>query len=171
MDANLGSGNAGITGLFEQHKTRCFHFALHMVGNYDDAMDITQDAFLKLHRDWRRRDPARSPLAWLYAVVRNLAIDHLRRRARHGECAIEEAPGISPEPGPEASASGGELAARVWEAVNSLPPEQREILLLRDWHELNYAEISQALGISMGTVSSRLHHARERLRPRLRRYL
>lgn len=171
MEASSHGGGAGFVELFEQHKTRCYHFALHLVGNSEDAMDITQDAFLRLHRHWESRDPACPPLAWLYAVVRNLAIDHLRRRARRGECSIEEAPGVSREPGPEARASGGELAARVWEAINALPPEQREILLLRDWHGLNYSEISQVLGIGMGTVSSRLHHARERLRLQLGRFL
>lgn len=156
---------------FEQTRRKAYGFALHLVGDREEAMDITQEAYLRLHRSWREPSGEGEPVAWLYTVIRNLAIDHLRRRKRRPEDGLDHVTLRCPSAGPDAAAERKELAARLWEAIGNLPPEQREILLLRDWHGLDYAQIAQVLGLSMGTVSSRLHHAREKVREQMRRFL
>jgi RNA polymerase sigma-70 factor, ECF subfamily len=156
---------------FKQYRLRAFSFALQMAGNREDAMDLTQEAFLRLHRDWKRRDPPQPAAPWFYKVLRNLAIDLLRKRAAGRECAVEELLLESGEPDPESAAARNELTARVWEAIRRLPIDQREALLLRDWHGLSYAEIAEAVGASAGTVSSRIHDARTTLRKRIGRRL
>lgn len=158
--------------LFREYRLRAFHYALQTVGNADDAMDITQEAFLRLHRHWRRRDPERPLAPWLYSVVRNLAIDVLRKRGVRKETDMDAAlPAPSPLASPEAAAGNSELSGHLWREIQRLPDVQREALLLRDWHGLSYAEIAEATGTNATTVNSRLHDARTRLRERLRRYL
>jgi len=161
----------GLAEFFQQHKRRAYVFALQMVGDPEDAMELTQEAFLRLHRRWGRRDPAKPVLPLLYAILRNLAIDLLRQRAvRHREDAdLEREP--APQPGPEALASQEQLSAALWQAIQRLPPAQREVLLLKDYHGLRYDEIARVTGTTPALVSSRLHDARERLRRRLARYL
>lgn len=162
---------AEFTELFAQYRLRAYHYALQMLGNPDDALEVTQEAFLRLHRHWRRRDPSRPFAPWMYSVVRNLAIDLLRKRASRRECEIEAAPEASPVASPEQDSERRQLSERLWREIERLPEAQREVLLLRDWHGLSYAEIAEATGASVTTVNSRLHDARSRLRERLRRYL
>ncbi len=158
--------------LFRLYRLKAFHYALQTLGNADDAMDVTQEAFLRLHRHWRRRDPSRPFAPWLYSVVRNLAIDLMRKRATRKESDLEAAaPSVSPAPTPEAEASRSELRQTLWREIERLPDVQREALLLRDWHGLSYGEIAVATSTTVTTVNSRIHDARLRLRERLRRYL
>lgn len=171
VGVDLIEQEADFVDLFQQHKLRAYHYALQMLGNADDAMDVTQEAFLRLHRHWRRRDRSRPFAPWMYSVVRNLAIDLLRKRSTRKECEIEVAPEAAPVATPEKDAARRELSERLWNEIERLPPLQREVLLMRDWHGLSYAEIAEAAGTSVTTINSRLHDARARLRERLRRYL
>jgi RNA polymerase sigma-70 factor (ECF subfamily) len=157
--------------LVAEYRLRAFHFALQIVGNREDAMDVTQEAFLKVHRNWRMRDPDRPFAPWFYAILRNMAIDFLRKRASRREEAPETAPDVSFRPGPEALAAKGELQEKVWEAIAQLPEQQREVLVLRDLHGFSYKEIAEIVGAEASTVNSRLHDARETMRRKLRRYL
>jgi RNA polymerase sigma-70 factor (ECF subfamily) len=160
-----------FTALVKQYRVRAFHFALQMVGNSEDAMDVTQEAFLRLHRHWHRRDPARPFAPWFYSILRNLAIDLLRKRTSLREDGLEAAPELQAGPGPEVLAEQNELKVRVWRAIGQLPPALREVVILKDLHGLTYAEIAHTAGIPVTTVTSRLHDARERLRRKLERYL
>ena len=171
VGADVGAQDTEFIELFHEYKLKAFHFALQTVGNRDDAMDVTQEAFLRLQRHWRRRDRSRPFAPWLYSVVRNLAIDVLRKRSTHKECGIEAAPEAAPTPTPELDVQRKELSERLWSEIQRLPEVQREALLLRDWHGLSYAEIADATRTNVTTVNSRLHDARLRLRERLRRYL
>jgi RNA polymerase sigma-70 factor (ECF subfamily) len=157
--------------LVGEYRLRAFHFALQIVGNREDAMDVTQEAFLKVHRSWGMRDPSRPFAPWFYAILRNMAIDFLRKRASRREESPETAPDVSHRPGPEALAVKGEVQARVWEAIAQLPEAQREVLVLRDLHGFSYKEIAEIVGEGTTTVNSRLHDARETMRRKLRRYL
>ena len=158
--------------LFHEYRLKAFHFALQTLGNREDAMDVTQEAFLRLHKHWDRRDPGRPFAPWLYSVVRNLAVDLIRRRTVRKENALEAvAPMPDPKASPETSAGRNELSDRLWREIRGLPDVQREALLLRDWHGLAYKQIAEITGTNVTTVNSRLHDARTRLRERLRRYL
>jgi RNA polymerase sigma-70 factor, ECF subfamily len=160
-----------FTQLFHSHKRKAFHFAFQLTGNREDAMDLTQEAFLRVHRHWSRRDPSRPFTAWLYSILRNLAIDLKRQRDsrtnREQAVAVED----GSTPNPEHLARQTQLKTRVWDAINQLPDQQREVLVLRDIHGLSYAEIAQVTGATLATVNSRLHDARQKLRQKLGRCL
>ena len=163
--------NAEITTVFREYHVRLFHYALQLVGDREDAMDITQEVFLRLHRHWARRDESKPIAAWLYAIARNLSIDQLRKRGVRGES--EEDPNLEDEQArdPEDLASNSELRKKLWSAIGELPDPLREVILLRDWHGMRYAEIAEVTGTNTTTVTSRLYEARQRLRNELRGYL
>ena len=89
---DVAEQDAEFVDLFRQYRGRAYHYAFQSLGNSEDAMDVTQEAFLRIHRHWGRRDQSRPFGPWLYSVVRNLAIDVIRRRSTRKECALEEAP-------------------------------------------------------------------------------
>lgn len=158
--------------LVREYRLRAFHFAVQIVGNREDAMDLTQEAFLKVHRNWSRRDPNRPFGPWFYTILRNLAIDFLRKRTSRREEDEEKAPSaVSHRPGPELLAEKEQLKEKVWLAINQLPEHQKEVVVLRDLHGFSYKEIAEIIGESTTTVNSRLHDARETLRRKLRGYL
>ncbi|MCX7602845.1 MAG: sigma-70 family RNA polymerase sigma factor [Bryobacteraceae bacterium] len=171
MSLNDEAEADSFAGFFRSTNRRAYAFALHLTGNGEDAMDIVQEAYLRMHERWTGCAEPGKAAAWLYTIIRNLAVDHLRRRARRGETELEEGIAGPLVAGPEEAAAQSEVSRRLWEAIRSLPHGQREILLLRDWHGLNYAEIAEVLGLSMGTVSSRLHHAREKVREAMEGFL
>lgn len=171
MSANEAEQAGSFVRFFRDTSRRAFVYALQLAGNRDDAMDLVQEAYLRLHARWAECAAPEKAAAWLYTIIRNLAIDHLRRRARRAETELDSSVLASVQEGPEADAARSERARRLWAAIASLPPEQREILLLRDWHGLNYSEIAELLGLSLGTVSSRLHHARQKVREAMEGFL
>lgn len=160
-----------FSALVQEYRLRAFHFVLQIVGNRDDAMDITQEAFLKVHRNWSRWDSSRPFAPWFYTILRNLAIDFIRKRSSRKEELVDSFSDASPRPGPQALAEKGEVQRKVWEVINQLSEPQREVVILRDLQGFSYKEIAQIIGESTTTVNSRLHDAREILRRRLRRYL
>ena len=173
VEVSVAEQESEFVELFHQYKLRAFHYALQTVGNREDAMYLTQEAFLRLHRHWHRRDRSKPFAPWMYSVVRNLAIDLLRKRSTRKETDVETEtePEVSPLANPEIQAQNSQLSENLWREIQRLPPVQREALLLRDWHGLSYAEIAAAAGTNITTINSRLHDARVRLRERLRRYM
>ncbi len=158
--------------LFREYHLRAYRFTLQLVGNPEDAMDITQEAFLRVHRHWSRRDRLRPFAPWLYSIIRNLTVDLYRKRSTRKETVLDEKqPQASPHPGPEVLAERNKLKERVWLAIHQLSPEQREVLVLRDMHGFAYKEIAAITGNSLTTVNSRLYDAREILRRKLGRHL
>ena len=121
---------------------------------------------LRFFRSLRRFDPRRPVRPWLYRIVRNLARDRLRRARVRRASSLEELTEArgndlpAAGPGPEATASRRQLQSVVWRAVQELPVHYREVLILRDYHGLAYAEIARILRLPRGTVMSRLHRGR-----------
>lgn len=144
--------------------------ALQLVGDADEARDIVQDAMLRFFRHLDRIDAGRPLEPWLYQIVRNRVRDLKRRqRIRRQESldALRERgrpETVDPHADPAADAVRHELQARVWRALGELSEPHREILVLRDYQDLSYREIAAVLKIPVGTVMSRLHAARKRLR-------
>jgi RNA polymerase sigma-70 factor (ECF subfamily) len=150
-----------------------FRFALHLTGNRDDALELSQDAMVRFFGSLGRFDAARPVRPWLLRIVRNLVRDRARRlRVRRVE-PLENADGsmliepIDPNPTPEQKAGRAEMQRRLWAAVQSLAPKHREVVALRDYLDLSYDEIAEVLNIPRGTVMSRLHRARVRLKKKL----
>ena len=145
--------------VFDQHKDAVYRFAWRMTNSPAAAEDIAQEVFLSLLRYPDRFDPARGPFRpFLLAVTRNLALK--KYRDEHRWDVLEDEQFIA-EPFDEVR---GETADIVGAAVNSLPPLQREVLILATYEELSLEEIARAVDSEVGTVKSRLYRARENLR-------
>jgi RNA polymerase sigma-70 factor (ECF subfamily) len=144
--------------------------ALQLTGRSEVARDVAQDCMLRFFQHIDRVDVERPINPWLYQIVRNRVRDLRRReRLRRHESleALREA-GRPEEPdrraGPIEDAERGQLQRRVWKALGGLSEAHKEIMVLRDYQDLSYREISAVLKIPQGTVMSRLHAARNRLR-------
>ncbi|MBM4093879.1 MAG: sigma-70 family RNA polymerase sigma factor [Planctomycetes bacterium] len=167
---------AGTDGGFdisraEELGRRGFALALQLVRNREDAADVVQDA---LHAAIRKRhlyDPGRGDQrAWFLKIVRNRCLDLIRKHRRRNEESselLDTAASRERNPGEEAEARDD--VRQLKEVLMAMPDEQREVILLRDYHDLSYAEMATVLGIRAGTVMSRLHRARTELRRRVGR--
>lgn len=150
--------------LVRRYQERVYRFVLRMVNSHDEALELTQEAFINAWQalpDWR---PDAEFRTWLFRIASNAAMDCLRRRKVVEFVALEDdydAPGAGP--GPEAQLQTKQNLAALESALGRLPPEQREIVLLREVEDMSYAEIGATLGINEGTVKSRLARAREAL--------
>lgn len=158
--------------LARKHRRPMFLLALQLLGNHEDAMDVTQDSLLRFFTSLHRFDPRRPVRPWLYRIVRNRVIDLIRRRKvrRHESIDAHDEDGRprlelrDHSIDLEGEARARQLRKHMLEALSRLSDNQREILVLRDYHDLAYAEISETLEIPIGTVMSRLHSARKKLK-------
>jgi len=171
VEAQAG-GRAALDELAHRMRGPAYVLALQLVGNRDDALDIAQDALLRLFQHLGRVAPERPVRPWLFAIVRNRARDLWRSRAARPSESLDARPDVvahlaAPAGDPEQQAARRQRARRVWTAIAELSHAHREILVLRDFHDLAYAEIAEVLGIPAGTVMSRLHAARGALRASL----
>ena len=169
--------------LMRRHQQGVFALSYRMLGQYDDAVDLAQEAFLRAYRSLGRFRSEASFKTWLYQIALNLGRNRRRWYARHkvsqtvslnaptgaeedGPALAEIIPGTGPDPR-EASARGDRRAA-LQQALAGLPDPLRAIVVLRDIEGLSYEEVAAACGQTIGTVKSRLHRARGQLRERLR---
>ena len=142
--------------------------ATQILGNADDAADAVHDAYAKALRKPDAYDANNGPLTpWFLRVVRNQCIDLIRRR-RPGNVDVEEL--SEPGPGPENSLEIEQRDQELLRALANLSAGQRQIIVLRDYLDLSYAEIADVLEIAQGTVMSRLHRARLALKEKLSRH-
>ena len=144
---------------------------MQMLQHHDDAADAVQDS---LHRLLRKRhwfDPGRGQLrAWFLKIVRNRCLDMLRSRSRRAtEPMLNDPPAASGQR-PDQLAEKAEMSVLLKTTLMTMPEDQRELILLRDFHNLSYAEIAEVIAIPKGTVMSRLHRARRELQRRLQDY-
>lgn len=143
---------------------RAYAVAVGIVGNEEDARDLSQEAFMAAHRARATFDIERPFFPWFYRILRNRCLNFIRSRSARREISAEvlvERPDAGESP--EGRAIRRERAEAVWRAIQELTPEHREIVILRSFQDLSYREIAAALGISEGTVMSRLFYARKAL--------
>jgi RNA polymerase sigma-70 factor (ECF subfamily) len=168
--------------LVEKYQKRVFSVALGMVKNREDALDISQESFLKAFRHLPDFKGISSFYTWLYRICINLCLDLIRRRKGvtvefDEKIALDESSSdaelltSTPAKNPLAELSRKELAEQISKALDKLSPDHRAILLMREVEGLSYEEMAQVLGINKGTVMSRLFHARRNLRKLLIDYL
>ncbi len=147
------------------------HFCLRMVGSEQDAEDLAQESFIRLHRYLARLTPRASFSTALFGIARNLTLNHLRDARRRGQDRaqpLDQAPLADPaQPPPDAHARLRETELLVTRAIEALAPDHREVLLLRELQGLDYASIAKIVRCRRGTVKSRIARAREQLRLRL----
>ncbi|MBN2071217.1 MAG: RNA polymerase sigma factor [Candidatus Krumholzibacteriota bacterium] len=145
-------------------RQRAYSFALGLVGNSEDARDLSQEAFIAAHNARKSFDADKPFFPWFYRILRNRCLNFIRSRARKREISmdilIEKA---STEASPDTSMIRKENAEALWKGLFALSEEHREVMVLRCFYDLSYREISETLVISEGTVMSRLFYARKAL--------
>lgn len=175
--AQAGDGEA-FRLLHEAHRDVAFRVAWRLLGNREDALDVVQDGFVRAFAALGSLGDGAGFRAWLLRIVSNRAIDWRRarrlRRMRPLHAADDDAPGIA-EPAavdpPDAEIQQRELAEAVQHALDRLPDDSRTVLAMYATGQMSYQQIAEALGIPIGTVMSRLYHARRRMRDLLADHL
>ena len=164
----------GDNGAFEEllllHQKKVYNLCLRMSANTDDALDLSQEAFIRAWCSLGQYQFEASFSTWLFRLTSNICIDFLRRKKRRQETSLTESYDDSDEgaelsvpdaqPGPEQQAMTNETKIELARAMEQLSPEHREILQLRVVEDLQYEQIADILGVRVGTVKSRLARAR-----------
>jgi RNA polymerase sigma-70 factor (ECF subfamily) len=168
-----GGDREAFGRLVELHMRRAYGAALGLVGSSADALDLSQEAFVKAFRSIARFQPGAPFFPWYYSILRNLCFNHLRDRGRRARLLREAADGgerpaaVGFQPGPDVLAERSEQREAVWTAIGGLREEEREVLVLREFEGLSYKEIAGLAGCPVGTVMSRLFAARKNLKAAL----
>jgi RNA polymerase sigma-70 factor (ECF subfamily) len=156
--------------LVERHMRRAYFQALGLVGSREDALDLSQEAFVRAFRARQTLDPERPFGAWLYQILRRLCFNFRRDRRvraslleRGGSAWLAAAAAQSAPEDPAAALARSERCRLVSAAIDRLPDREREVLVLREFEDLKYREIADLVGVPVGTVMSRLYSARRRL--------
>jgi RNA polymerase sigma-70 factor, ECF subfamily len=170
-----GGDVAAFEPLVEKYRQRVYRLAYNVLRNQEDAWDVAQEAFIKAYKALPSFRGQSAFYTWLFRIVMNVAHDKARQRGAAGRAfgtervTEEEWERTMPDPGedPGAAAARAEQRARITRALDTLPEHHRAIIMLSDLEGLSYREIADVLNIPMGTVMSRLHNARKRLRTAL----
>lgn len=170
--------------LVSRYQRKVYTIALSMVKSPDDAMDIAQEAFIKVHRYIGNFQGSSSFYTWLYRIIVNLCIDHMRRSGKFVSAEFDERTHdreqderevcvLSSDLGNNPSRTIGrkELAEQIRRAIDQLPPYHKAVIEMREIEGMSYAEMAKAMRVSKGTIMSRLHHARHKLQRILKDYL
>lgn len=170
--------------LVHRYQRRLYGVCFSMVRNRDDALDLVQETLLKIHR-YLDRFEGGSFVTWSYRIATNVCIDHLRKQRRFQHVEFDDSRDVGEEEegltswqssallrvDPERLLRKRELLRKIDEAIEDLSPIHRQVITLREVEGLSYQEIADIAEISLGTVMSRLHHARKRVQARLLPYL
>lgn len=171
---------AAFRQLVERHQRRAYGIALALVKDENDARELVQDAFLRVYKSLNSFQGSSSFFTWLYRIITNLSIDLLRRPG-HRAAELDESrleleedqealfPFLSRVDGsdPVDVVRRKEIGARLQTALDSLPAYHRGVIVMREIEGLSYEEMAQAMGVSKGTIMSRLFHARQKLQKAL----
>ncbi|MCC6876103.1 MAG: sigma-70 family RNA polymerase sigma factor [Sandaracinaceae bacterium] len=171
--------------LFERYHRRCYAVAYGVVKNKQDAMDVVQDAFVKVHRHIGAFQGTSSFYTWLYRIIMNLAIDHVRRRRNargleYDDSVARDSTEIAGDGtlmprildgNPAKTVVRQELLGKIQAALDELPEYHRAVILLREVEGMSYEEMAQVLEVPKGTIMSRLFHARKKMQQALGDYM
>lgn len=163
---------AALRLIVERYQERVFALVYGIVRDRHEVEDVAQEVFLKVFTRIHAFDERSKFYTWLYRVAANAAKDHVKKRSRRPAVPLEDEAALpsGDDDGPRSEAARRETRRIVRRAIASLPPRYREVLTLRELQGLSYAEIAQVLDLSIGTVESRLHRARARLKRSLRKH-
>jgi RNA polymerase sigma-70 factor, ECF subfamily len=159
--------------LLARYKNPVYHFALRLVRSQHEAQDIAQEVFLKVHQYRQSYVPTAKFSTWLFTICHNACISSFRKSKwlvfwpRQKDDPDELMDCESPQPSPQEIAAADDLATIVKENIQSLPFLQKEALILREYEQMDYAEIAKILGKPLGTVKILIHRARKTLKERL----
>ena len=137
-------GESAFEAFFDRFERRIFLFALQMVGNRDDAMDISQVCFIKAFKNLHQFDTRRTLQPWLFRIVRNQCIDFLRKKKNTRPRPIEAMDKITARSDdPAVLVEKKEAHKQIWAAINQLSLPEREAIILREFHEMSYKEVEK----------------------------
>jgi len=176
IERYLAGSDEAFNRLVLRHQRSAINLAYRFLGNYEDACDVAQEAFVRVHKSLGRFKGKSSFKTWFYKIVLNLSRNKYRWKRRRGEfggISIDNPGGENPQKTmeiPDTSLSVGreirrkEIQQRIQEALTRLPRDYREVLVLRHMEDLSYSDVAKMLGCAQGTVKSRLHRARIEIR-------
>lgn len=171
--AAAGDG-ASFDHLVERYHRQIVNFVFRMVGNYETALDLAQEVFIKVYGSLERYNPEFKFSTWIYKIASNTAIDYLRKQSvalsplyMVSDDEELELPIPSKTLSPERVLERSERSAQIEEAISKLPPRYRELIVLRHVSELSYDEIADVTGLPLGTVKNRIFRARDAMRRHL----
>jgi RNA polymerase sigma-70 factor (ECF subfamily) len=165
----------GFDGSFEElvrrYQRPIAAYVYRMVGNYESALDLTQEIFIKVYNSLQRYRAEFKFSTWIYKIAHNAAVDHLRRNSTRQQSLVVgtesdsfdlpiESGNLTPEQESERRERRGEIES----VVRALPANYRELIILRHSQDLSYEEIVEVTGLPLGTVKNRLFRAREMMR-------
>jgi len=160
------------------HERMVYHLAMHLLGDRDEALDLSQEVFLRVFRTLGAFRGQSALKTWIYRIVVNQAMNRRRwwrRRRRGDQVSLDQHVAehgdlkqVNDAVSPDRVLARKEMAERLWSALDALPFDQRTVVVLREIEGLSYEEIGFSLGVAVGTVKSRLTRARQALRHQLR---
>jgi len=154
----------------KQHMKGAYLTALGLVGNREDALELSQEAFFQAYKHYDQLNAKGKFFPWFYQILRNLCFSHLRKRRVRRASSLDNVEEGGPEPevgdhfDPETIAERNESKDRIWRAIGRLDEKHREVIILRHFQNLSYDEMAKLLFCNRGTVTSRLFYARQRLK-------
>ena len=160
----------------KRYKNPIYHFVLRLSWNAQEAEDLTQEVFLRLHQYRDEYRPIAKFSTWLFTIAHNLSVSRLRKKKwviswpRSNDGAEELVEFESPAPSPREITANQEVSAKLKECIQGLPFLQKEALILREYEQMKYEEIAMILNKSLGTVKTLIHRARENLKNKLLPY-
>jgi len=161
----------GFEELVRRYQRPIASYIYRMVGNYESALDLTQEVFIKVYNSLQRYRSEFKFSTWIYKIAHNAAVDHLRRHSVRDAALVAQSDGetydLPIESGrmtPEQEYAGKERRAEIEGVVRLLPAAYRELIVLRHSHDLSYDEIAEVTALPLGTVKNRLFRAREMMR-------
>ena len=167
--------------LVRKHQKKMLNIAYRMLGNYEDACEIVQDAFVSVYKNIKKFDGRSRFSTWVYAIVINLSKNRLKQLKTHYEQSIDDpiptddsnikVEPASNEPSALDRLEKKDIQQRVQACINALDNEFKEVLILRDIQGFSYGEISDMLKMAEGTVKSRLFRARDAVKNCLKKFM
>jgi RNA polymerase sigma-70 factor (ECF subfamily) len=164
VQATLSGDTAAFGTLVDAYESKLYNVALQITGSRDDAMDVTQSAFVKAYEKLHSFNPTYRFFSWIYRIAINEALNLIKRRGRES---VLPADAASRAANPEETLGRSETWRTIQRALSELTPEYRAVVVLKHLQGLSYAEIAQLVGVPEKTVKSRLFTARRQLRSML----
>jgi RNA polymerase sigma-70 factor (ECF subfamily) len=181
MEKLQAGHDAALNDLMARHATPVFHFLCRMTGSEDDANDLAQETFVRVFKSCKSFRSSEKFSTWMFTIAANLARNHFRWRARHPNVSMDAENSETDQtlgstlpanlPAPSEAALAAERATAVRHAVQKLPEDLREAIVLCEWEERSVAEAAAILEATPKAVESRLYRARQMLRERLKNWL
>jgi RNA polymerase sigma-70 factor (ECF subfamily) len=167
----VNGGDGSFEELVRRYQRPISAYVYRMVGNYESALDLTQEIFIKVYSSLKRYRAEFKFSTWIYKIAHNAAVDHLRRSATREQSLVVgpegdnfDLPVESGRLSPEQESERKERRIEIEAVVRTLPANYRELIILRHSQDLSYEEIVEVTGLPLGTVKNRLFRAREMMR-------